>query len=204
MALDTIEIRSEIRRILESGGKLRSKELAEEVMKKIGSEKTVYREIKKMAESGELQKFEINKGHVEYELVEAAKHIDNFIGPLHNHLLEIDAHFSTFADYLERFQEPLKYQMSLSDLVTEAKNLQKIETRLRIYKSFPAIKKSKYFRYSEKNLEKCWESIVFHILHLSHDYAEKLLREFLINFEPVRIARNVTSYSNKDLEKSPI
>ena len=197
MSLDTKEIRNEIRRLLELNGRMRSKQLADEVMKKVGSEKTVYREIKKMEESGILQKFEINKAYVEYEFVEAAKHIDHFIEPLYNHLNEIHEHFITFGNYLEGIQEPLKYLQTLADLVSETKNLQKIETRLRIYKSFPAIKKSKYFPACEKKLEKCWGLINFHIFHQNKDNAEKLFQEFLINFEPVRIVRNVTSFSGK-------
>ena len=59
MALDTEKIRHEIREFLSDNGKSRSKDIADRVLSLgIGSEKTVYHEIKEMWISGELDKTE--------------------------------------------------------------------------------------------------------------------------------------------------
>ena len=47
-------IRTEVIRILNENGKIRSNELAKRVIKKVGNEKTVYREISQLVESGEI------------------------------------------------------------------------------------------------------------------------------------------------------
>lgn len=49
-------IRTEILRILNESGKIRSTNLAKRVMKKVGNEKTVYREISALVEAGEIEK----------------------------------------------------------------------------------------------------------------------------------------------------
>ena len=49
-------IRTEVIRILNESGKIRSNELAKRVIKKVGSEKTVYREISELVESGEIER----------------------------------------------------------------------------------------------------------------------------------------------------
>ena len=46
-------IRIEIIRILNENGKIRGTELANRVIKKVGNEKTVYREISSLVETGE-------------------------------------------------------------------------------------------------------------------------------------------------------
>jgi len=77
MALDTEKIRHKIRIFLGEGGKSRSKDIADHVLAQgIGSEKTVYNEIKEMCLSGELNKTEYNRAHIEYELVELSKVIE--------------------------------------------------------------------------------------------------------------------------------
>ncbi len=69
MALDSAEIRREIRNILTKNGPTRGKELADQVIGKgIGSQKTVYREIKTMCDDELLERIEYNRGNVEYEL----------------------------------------------------------------------------------------------------------------------------------------
>ena len=45
-------IRTEVIRILNENGKIRSSELAKRVIKKVGNEKIVYREISKLVELG--------------------------------------------------------------------------------------------------------------------------------------------------------
>ena len=62
-------IRTEVIRILNESGKIRSNELAKRVIKKVGSEKTVYREISELVESGEIERTIHSRSHIEYELI---------------------------------------------------------------------------------------------------------------------------------------
>ena len=55
-------IRTEILRVLNEGGKIRGNELAERVIKKVGNEKIVYREISSLVQSGEIiKKFTVER-----------------------------------------------------------------------------------------------------------------------------------------------
>jgi porphobilinogen deaminase len=62
-------IRTEILRVLNEGGKIRGNELAERVIKKVGNEKIVYREISSLVQSGEIDKKVHSRAHIEYELI---------------------------------------------------------------------------------------------------------------------------------------
>ena len=62
-------IRTEVIRILNENGKIRSSELAKRVIKKVGNEKIVYREISKLVELGEIERTIHNRSHIEYELI---------------------------------------------------------------------------------------------------------------------------------------
>ena len=62
-------IRIEIIRILNENGKFRGTELANRVIKKVGNEKTVYREISSLVETGEIEKKVHSRAHIEYELI---------------------------------------------------------------------------------------------------------------------------------------
>ena len=72
MGLDTEDIRREIIRILESEGFMRSARLAEKVEERVGSPKTIYREIKAMAESGLIRRTGTGQ-HISYDLQSATK-----------------------------------------------------------------------------------------------------------------------------------
>jgi len=60
-------IKIEIIRILNENGKIRGSELAKRVIKKVGNEKTVYRKISELVESGEIEKKVHSRSHIEYE-----------------------------------------------------------------------------------------------------------------------------------------
>ena len=57
-------IRIEIIRILNENGKIRGTELAKRVIEKVGNEKTVYREISSLVETGEIEKKVHNRAHI--------------------------------------------------------------------------------------------------------------------------------------------
>ena len=77
-------IRTEVIRILNESGKIRSNELAKRVIKKVGSEKTVYREISELVESGEIERTIHSRSHIEYELINLHESVNNQLKNLHN------------------------------------------------------------------------------------------------------------------------
>ena len=79
-------IRIEIIRILNENGKIRGTELAKRVMEKVGNEKTVYREISALVESGDIEKRVHSRAHIEYELVNLYESVNNQLKNLHRKL----------------------------------------------------------------------------------------------------------------------
>jgi len=56
MVIDADIIKTEILRVLNESGKIRGSELTSRVIKKVGNEKMVHREISALVESGEVEK----------------------------------------------------------------------------------------------------------------------------------------------------
>ena len=76
-------IKTEIIRILNENGKIRGTELAKRVIKKVGNEKTVYREISALVEAGEIEKKVHSRSHIEYELINLYESVNNQLKNLH-------------------------------------------------------------------------------------------------------------------------
>ncbi len=79
-------IRIEIIRILNENGKIRGTELANRVIKKVGNEKTVYREISSLVETGEIEKKVHSRAHIEYELINLHESANNQLKNLHKEI----------------------------------------------------------------------------------------------------------------------
>ena len=176
MGLDTRKIRHEIRRILKNGP-TRSKDLADNVIKKVGSEKTVYREIQAMYISGEIKKNENNRANITYELVKLSEEVEV-------HLNNMDKQLDQMSEYLkeshERFDSKKDYPVFiLVMMVTAIKELQKFQARMKILSYYPAIKKTKQFEKINSKSEKLWDEI----FHLSPDQIEdNLIKELMMSF----------------------
>jgi len=199
MGLDTEEIRNEIKRILEGEGSHRSKRLADEVVKKVGSEKTVYREIKAMAESGVIRR-DGSGQHISYDIPSATeKHrlvLFHLLEYAENNWEHLDR--SHFKIVNKKQLVPLE---ALMDIVSGIKQLQTIETRFRIFKMYPALKKSKDWDKLEKQIEKNWKSIRALIAHnIERSGKSDIVGEVLMNFNP--IMRGVVTSVGKDEHES--
>jgi len=193
MALDSAEIRREIRNILTKNGPTRAKELADQVIgKRIGSQKTVYREIKTMCDDELLKRIEYNRGNVEYELRDISVSIEKRLKFYEDTLNEINDALNELNSKMNNTKRPVQYIERLFTIVTRIKQLQKVETSFRIYGMFPVIRKSRYFTRQNKKVEELWK-FIFEIV--SNQPEEKFLQEMFINFTPVRIAK-VTSYKS--------
>ena len=180
MGLDTRKIRHEIRRILKNGP-TRSKDLADNVIKKVGSEKTVYREIKAMNISDEIKKNENNRANITYELVKLSEEVEV---PLNN----MDKQLDQMSEYLKKSHESLDSKKDfpiflLVMMVTTIKELQKFQARMKILSYYPAIKKTKLFEKINLKSEKIWDEI----FHLSPDQIDdNLIKELMMNFPYVQ------------------
>jgi len=185
MGVDSEKIRHEIIKILETAGKTRSKKLAEMVFieKGVGSEKTVYREIKAMKENGDIRK--TGSGHhISYDIPNVTE----------KHRLTV----LNLLEYAENNFEHLEYTHKkivnkknlvpmeiLSDIVWGIQQLQKIETRTKIYKLHPGYKKTKEWGELKKQIEKNWKGITSLIIDDSKRPEESgLITQILMNFRP--------------------
>jgi len=192
MALDSAEIRREIINILTKNGPTRGKKLADQVIEKgIGSQKTVYREMKTMCDDELLERIEHNRGNVEYELRDVSVSIEKRLKFYEDVLNEINDALNELNSKMNNTKRPL-YINRLFTIVTRIKQLQKVETSVRIYGMFPTIRKSRYFTRQKKKVEELWK-FIFEIV--SHQPEEKFLQEMFMNFTPVTIAK-VTSYKS--------
>lgn len=176
MALDSEKIRHEIRHILQ-GGQTRSKDLADRVIQKVGSEKTVYREIKLMYDSGEIKKNESNRANITYELADLSKEIESYLSIMNRQLDEI-------LEYINESHEKLDSKntfplQALTVMVTTIRELQKFEARLKIMSYFPAFKKTKQFNEIHLKSNNVWDDI-FHLI--AHQKDKNLINELMINF----------------------
>ena len=91
-------IRTEVIRILNESGKIRSNELAKRVIKKVGNEKTVYREIGQLVESGEIARTIHSRSHIEYELI-------NLYESVNNQLKNLYSEVNLIFEEIEKFEE---------------------------------------------------------------------------------------------------
>jgi len=187
MVLDSDEIRRKITDILTRNGRTRGKDLADQVIESgIGSQKTVYHEIKTMCDDGLLERNELNRAKVEYELYELSDAIKKQLKFYEDTLNEINDSLDELHSKMDKKKSELLYAERLMTVVTRMKQLQKIETIFRIYEMFPAIKKSRHFARQKKRVEELWKYI-FEII--AHQHEEKFLYDIFTNFRPIRIVK---------------
>ena len=184
MPLDTAKIRHEIRNVLKSG-LTRSTKIVEKVKKKVGSEKTIYRQIQEMRDLGEIRPIEYNRAHIEYELIQLSDYVEKNLQVISNFLNEVNDDLTTFHEQLNQKTKPI-YLQRLSTIVFNIKRLQNIETRLRILSIFPAFEKSKSYSKIEKEIVNTWKSIDGLI---GHNKEKQFVNEILMNFNFIRLGK---------------
>jgi len=180
MGLDTQKIRHEIREYLKINGRSRGKTIADHViLQGIGSEKTVYREIKEMCNSGELNKTEHNRANIEYDLVSVSNLVENRLAYFQKILDNIDKNFDEFfADMKKPKNEMWKIER-LFFIVTRMKQLQTVETLLRIIENHKPFRKSSTYLEQKKKIAKFWK--LFYELIFSQpetDFDKEVFRNF--------------------------
>ena len=88
--MDSDIIRTEILRVLNESGKIRGSELTSRVIKRVGNEKMVHREISMLVESGEVERKMYSKSHIEYQIINISETVNNQLKEVHK---EIDVIF---------------------------------------------------------------------------------------------------------------
>jgi len=188
------EIRHEIREFLSVNGKSRGKTIADHViLKGIGSEKTVYREIKEMWKSGELNKTEHSRAFIEYELVEMSEVIEKRLEYTQHVVDNIDENLTNFYAKLKNPKKKMHKLDRLYFIVSRMKQLQTIETLLRIYENHEAFKKSKTYTEQKRKIVEFWKRFYeFIFTQPEKDFSYEVFRNFTVvtHVIPISVEKN--------------
>ena len=180
-------IRTEIIRILNENGKTRSTDLAKRVIKKVGNEKMVYREISALVEAGEIEKKVHSRSHIEYELINLYESVNNQLKNLHKEVEMIfDEVFNFDVECRERkysFHERLRTVIHLINIIQSTDGIMKLLS------FYPTFKKDKMFSQVNRKINDCWQAIMNAI---AHQPEEGFLNEVLANLRVLQLdSKNV-------------
>ena len=180
-------IRTEIIRVLNENGKIRGKDLAKRVIQKVGNEKTVYREISALVESGEIEKRVHSRSHIEYELINLYESVSNQLKNLHKEIRAIHDEIKNFEDPSN--EQKFSYYERLRSVIHLINIVQSTESIMKLLSFYPAFKKDKMFSQVNRKIEDCWQGIMNII---AHQPEEDFLNEVLANLR-------VSQFSSKNI-----
>jgi len=187
MNSDSNVIRVEILRVLNESGKIRSSELTSRVIKKVGNEKMVHREISLLVESGEIERKILSKSHIEYELINISESANNQLKSMHK---EIETIFEEIKEFNEiTRQNTIEFQDRLREVIHLIHIIQSTEGVIKILSYYPIFKKDKMFSQITRKINDCWENIMDCIVHQQE---EEFLNDVISNLRMSQtIAQNV-------------
>lgn len=181
-------IRTEVIRILNENGKIRSNELAKRVIKKVGNEKTVYREISQLVESGEIERTIHSRSHIEYELINLHESVNNQLKNLHN---EINLIFEDIRKFEQNSTgKKFLYHERLRNTIHLMHAVQSVDSIMKLLSYYPTFKKDKMFPQIKRKISDCWEIIMNNIMHQPED---DFLNEIINNLQIGRKNQNHTN-----------
>jgi DNA-binding HxlR family transcriptional regulator len=160
-------IRTEIIRILNENGKIRGAELAKRVIKKVGNEKIVYREISALVESGEVEKKVHSRSHIEYELINLYESVNNQLKDLHNEINVIYEEIINFENTSR--EEKFSFHQRLRSIIHLIHIIQSSDGIIKLLSYYPTFKKDKMFSQIKRKIDDCWELIMNNIAHQPED-----------------------------------
>jgi len=160
-------IRTEIIRILNESGKIRGTELAERVIKKVGNEKIVYREISALVESGEVEKRVHDRSHIEYELINLYESVNNQLKNLHNEISVIYEEIINFENTSR--EEKFSFHQRLRSTIHLIHIIQSADGIMKLLSYYPTFKKDKMFSQIKRKIDDCWEAIMNNISRQPED-----------------------------------
>jgi len=178
-------IKTEIIRILNENGKIRSSELAKRVIEKVGNEKTVYREISELVEKGEIEKTVHSRSHIEYELINLYESVNTQLKNLHN---EINSIFEEIRKFQQTsIEENFSYHERLRNTIHLIHIIQSVESIMKLLSYYPTFKKDRMFSQINRKINDCWEVIMNNIMHQPE---EDFLNEIINNLQIGRKNQN--------------
>ena len=176
MVTDSNIIKTEILRVLNESGKIRGSELTSRVIKKVGNEKMVHREISSLVESGEIEKKMYSKSHIEYELINISESVNNQLKSIHK---EIEIVFEELKEFTQIMQQnKIEFQERLRTTIHVIHIVQSIDGVMRLLSYYPTFKKDKMFSQIMRKISDCWEDIMESIVHQPE---EEFLNETIAN-----------------------
>jgi len=171
-------IRTEIIRILNENGKIRSNELAKRVIKKMGNEKTVYREISELVEAGDIERTVHSRSHIEYELINLYESVNTQLKNLHN---EINLIFEEIKKFEETNKvENFSHHERLRTIIHLIHTIQSADGIMKLLSHYPTFKKDRMFSQIKRKISDCWEIIINNIIHQPE---EDFLNEIINNLQ---------------------
>ncbi len=178
-------IRTEVIRILNESGKIRSNELAKRVIKKVGNEKTVYREIGQLVESGEIARTIHSRSHIEYELI-------NLYESVNNQLKNLYSEVNLIFEEIEKFEQISKEKdfsqlESLRNTIDLIHAIQSVDSIIKLLSHYPTFKKDQMFSQVKRRISDCWERMMNSIIHQPE---EDFLNEIINNLQIGRKNQN--------------
>jgi len=178
-------IRTEIIRILNENGKIRGTELAKRVIKKVGNEKMVYREISQLVEAGEIEKKVYNRSHIEYELINLYESVNNQLKNVHKEIMIV---FDEIVNFKKNCtDENISFHVRLRTTIHQIQIVQTIDGVMKLLSYYPSFKKDQMFAQVIRKISDCWEAIMDSIVHQSE---ENFLNEVLANLNIAQINSN--------------
>ncbi|HEY4680120.1 MAG TPA: hypothetical protein VIH04_02515 [Nitrosarchaeum sp.] len=176
MVTDPNIIRTEILRVLNESGKIRGSELTNRVIKKVGNEKMVHREISSLVESGEVEKKMYSKSHIEYELINISESVNNQLKSIHKEIEMVFDEIKEFRDIME--QNKIEFQERLRTTIHVIHIVQSTDGVMKLLSHYPTFKKDKMFSQITRKISDCWENIMESIVHQPE---EEFLNEVIAN-----------------------
>ena len=178
-------IRTEIIRILNENGKIRGTELAKRVIKKMGNEKIVYREISALVEAGEIDRKVLNRSHIEYELINLYESVNNQLKNLYKEIETVYEEIKKFK--MISSEEKFSFHERLRNIIHWIHIVQSTDGIMKLLSYYPAFKKDKMFSQINRKIEDCWKIIMEDIAHQPED---DFLNEVLTNLRISHMGSN--------------
>ena len=172
-------IRTEVIRILNENGKIRSNELAKRVIKKVGNEKTVYREIGQLVESGEIARTIHSRSHIEYELINLYESVNNQLKNLYS---EVNLIFEEIEKMEQISKEKDFSQLErLRNTIDLIHTIQSADSIIKLLSYYPTFKKDQMFSQVKRRISDCWERMMNSIIHQpEEDFLNQIINNLQI------------------------
>lgn len=174
--MDSDIIRTEILRVLNESGKIRGTELTSRVIKRVGNEKMVHREISSLVESGEVERKMYSKSHIEYQIINISETVNNQLKGVHKEIEVIFEDIIEFRQIIE--QNKLEFQERLRTIMHLIHIVQSIDGVMKLLSHYPTFKKDKMFSQITRKISDCWEGMMEIIVHQPE---EEFLNEVIGN-----------------------